>query len=88
MAKRIRCPACGARGEVGDGVNFEVRGQFQGRAVEKCLKCGVGVFLEPPFDRAEVIPQGMWTRMQGLSAEKSPGDDMEEGEGDDGRPGT
>ncbi|HEV2071177.1 MAG TPA: hypothetical protein VGR26_15415 [Acidimicrobiales bacterium] len=72
---------------MGDDINFEVRGQFEGRAVEKCVKCGGGVSLEPPFDRAEVIPHGLWTRMQELSAEELPADDMGHRKGDDGRPG-
>jgi hypothetical protein len=64
VAKRINCPACGARGEVGDDVTFEIRGRFQGRAVQKCLNCGSGVFVKPPFARTEIIPHELWQKMQ------------------------
>ncbi|MGH3443202.1 MAG: hypothetical protein ACRDUY_14415 [Nitriliruptorales bacterium] len=64
MAKRIKCPACGARGEVGDDVTFEIRGRFQWRAVQKCLSCGSGIFVKPPLGRTEVIPADLWRKMQ------------------------
>lgn len=64
MAKRIKCPACGARGELGDDVTFEIRGRFQGRAVQRCLSCGSGVFVKPPLGRTEVIPHDLWMKMQ------------------------
>lgn len=64
MAKRIKCPACGARGEIGDDITFEIRGRFQGRAVQRCLSCGSGIFVKPPLGRVEVIPHDLWTQMQ------------------------
>jgi len=64
MAKRIKCPACGTRGELGDDSSFEVRGRAQNRAVQKCLVCGSGLFVKLPSGRTEVIPHDLWIKMQ------------------------
>lgn len=74
MAKRIKCPACRARGEVGDDLTFETRGQFRGRAVQKCLSCSRGVFVKAPFGRTEVIPDDLWGQMQERWAAEFPSD--------------
>ena len=45
---RIRCRKCGATGDTGgDAGIFEVRGQFQGKAVRKCRKCGARLCAKP-----------------------------------------
>lgn len=83
MAKRIKCPACGARGEIGDDVTFEIRGRFQGRAVQKCLKCGTGVFVKPPLGRTEVIPSDLWRKMQERWIEEFGAEEGDDGDEDD-----
>lgn len=85
VAKRIKCPACGARGEVGDDVTFEIRGQFQGRAVQKCLGCGSGIFVKPPLGRTEVIPADLWRKMQERWVEEF-GDGGEDDDSEDDYP--
>jgi rRNA maturation protein Nop10 len=65
---KIKCPHCGEKGtddapyNVGEPIRresqkqyaFEVRGNYTGRPVRKCLKCGKGVrvtFLPPRFKK-------------------------------------
>lgn len=64
MAAVIRCPACGVRGVIGDEITFEPRGKANGRAVQKCLECGAGLFVTTVLKRTEVIPDDLWIRMQ------------------------
>ena len=47
MAKKIICPKCGNTGDarIDDKGAFEVRGQYKGKPVRKCFKCGVGIYL-------------------------------------------
>lgn len=78
MAKRITCPACDARGEVGDDVGFETRGRMGARAVQRCLNCGSGLFVKPPFGQTAIVPHDLWLLMQQRWAAEVP-----EAEGDD-----
>ena len=72
MAIEITCPSCGNAGEAstGDGGAFEVRGQFQGKAIQKCKKCGAGLSIGPFsggfFGKPKVIPREQWRRMDEL----------------------
>lgn len=72
MGKRIKCPSCGGRGEFGDDVAFEVRGRAGGRAVAKCLACGRGLFVKPPFARTEAIEPHLWSQMEDRWAQEFP----------------
>ena len=61
----ITCPKCGNRGEIrGTEEHFEVRGQFQGKAVRKCQKCGAGVTVGAFLRKAKLIPDDLWKKMQ------------------------
>ncbi len=70
MPKEIVCPSCGNRGEatIDEKGAFEVRGQFQGKAVRKCNKCGAGFFLGIfsgiLFGKPKVIPSDHWKLME------------------------
>jgi len=70
MPHETRCPACGNVGEdsVVDGGAFEVRGQFQGKAIRKCRNCGVGLSIGPFsggfLGKPKVIPKDQWRRME------------------------
>lgn len=70
MPKEIICPVCGNRGEasIDEKSAFEVRGQFQGKAVRKCNNCEAGLFLGPfsgvVFGKPKVIPSDLWKRME------------------------
>jgi hypothetical protein len=66
MAREIRCPSCGNAGEasVDDSGAFEVRGQFQGKAIRKCRKCGAGLTIGGLFGKPKVIPKDQWQRME------------------------
>lgn len=77
-----KCPSCGARGEVGDDVTFEIRGRFQGRAVQKCLDCGSGIFVKPPLGRTEVIPHDLWQKMQERWSQEFATEDDDDDESD------
>jgi hypothetical protein len=72
MANEMRCPSCGNAGEASTDESgaFEVRGQFQGRAIRKCKKCGVGLALGPfsggLFGKPKVIPEEQWQRMEAV----------------------
>lgn len=83
MAKRMKCPACGARGELGDGITFEVRGRLQNRAVQKCLGCGSGVFVKLPLGRTEVIPHDLWLEMQDRWDQEFGTDDVPDARGEE-----
>lgn len=70
MPRVITCPLCGNRGDQnGDDEfrAFEVRGQFQGKAVRKCTKCGnglmVGLFSGIWLGKPDVIPEELWRQM-------------------------
>lgn len=85
MAKTITCPACGNRGDASDDVHFEVRGQFQGRPVRKCLRCGLGLYVRA-FGRPDVIPDSLWRQMEDMwESEFGSADDGDESgsDGDD-----
>jgi hypothetical protein len=64
------CPSCGNKGEASIDENgaFEVRGQFQGKAIRKCRKCGVGLEIGPFsggfFGKPRLIPKDLWQRME------------------------
>lgn len=60
---RISCP-CGNRGRVGDEVAFAIRGQLQGTPVQKCLRCGRGLFLLRPKGRVKTVPADQWAEME------------------------
>ena len=70
MAKEIICPSCGNRGEadLDDKGAFEVRGQFQGKAVRKCNNCGtglfVGLFSGGLFGKPKLITADLWQSME------------------------
>ncbi|MDI6891519.1 MAG: hypothetical protein QMD08_00770 [Actinomycetota bacterium] len=70
MSKQIVCPSCGNMGEalIGDSGAFEVRGQFQGKAIRKCKKCGAGLSIGPFsggfFGKPQVIPKDQWKHME------------------------
>jgi predicted RNA-binding Zn-ribbon protein involved in translation (DUF1610 family) len=71
MAK-LKCPGCGARGDIRSQESFEVRGRDPrsdySRRVRKCRSCGRGVVVRPrafPREvRAELIPDELWTAME------------------------
>lgn len=67
----LKCPACGARGEVrGTEEFFEERGQWPDghMPVRKCLACGGGLIVRPrvfpPGAQAQVIPSDIWVKME------------------------
>ena len=70
MAKEVTCPACGNRGEatIDDTGAFEVRGQFQGKAVRRCKKCGTGflfgLFFGIIFGKPKAIPSDLLKHME------------------------
>jgi hypothetical protein len=56
----IACPVCGNSGGAGDDqAPFEVRGNFEGKAIRKCNGCGTGLAVGPS-GRVEVIPAPAW----------------------------
>ena len=72
MAHEMMCPLCGNRGEsstsIDDGAAFEVRGQFEGRAIRKCRKCASGLIVGPLsglfVGKPQVIPKDIWHHME------------------------
>jgi len=70
MGHKLVCPVCGNSGEssLDDDGAFEVRGQFQGKAIRKCRKCGSGLAIGPLsggfVGRPEVIKDSLWRRME------------------------
>lgn len=76
MARQINCPGCAAPGTVApyDNVVFQTRGQFEGRPIAKCMKCGCGlvfgVFSGLFFGKPKLIPAEVWERMQELWREE------------------
>jgi hypothetical protein len=64
----IVCPKCGNRGNSDAGVAFAVRGQYQGRAIRRCLSCGagllIGAFSGGLFGKPKVVPPEVWQKMQ------------------------
>lgn len=70
MPRELKCPVCGnTGGATTDGQSaFEVRGQFQGKAVRRCNECGaglaIGLMSGGLFGRPRVIPDELWQRMQ------------------------
>jgi len=72
MSREIVCPSCGNRGEaaVDESGAFEVRGQFEGRAVRKCRKCGAGLAIGPFsggfLGKPRLIPTDIWKRMEDM----------------------
>lgn len=70
MPKEIICPKCGNQGkaDIDDKSAFEVRGQFQGKPVRKCKKCGTGIFLGAFsgvfFGKPKIIPPDTWEKME------------------------
>ena len=66
MAKKIRCPNCGNNGDMTwDQEAFEIRGNYQGKAIRKCKKCGVGLEVGV-LSGARIIPAGMWREMEAI----------------------
>lgn len=76
MPTTLRCPACGNAGEatLDTAGGFEVRGQYQGKAVRKCNKCGAGIFLGW-FGKTRLIPADLWQRMQEVWEREFGGDE-------------
>ena len=72
MPKMLVCPCCGNTGEaiIDDTGAFEVRGKFQGKAVRKCRKCGVGLAIGPfsggLVGKPKIIPANIWQRMEAI----------------------
>lgn len=70
MARQVKCPACGAVGEVApfDREVFVGRGQVKGKPVVKCLRCGsglfIGLFSGVFVGRPKVIPAELWSWME------------------------
>jgi hypothetical protein len=70
MAKQLICPSCGNIGEatIDNAGAFEVRGQFQGKVVRKCNKCGagllVGLFSGGLLGKPKLVPPDLWGNMQ------------------------
>lgn len=70
MTERLTCPSCGAKGEATTNETgaFEVRGQYQGKAVRKCRGCGKGLAIGPfsggLMEKPEVLPADLWRRME------------------------
>jgi hypothetical protein len=66
----MECPSCGNIGEatIDNTGAFEVRGKFQGKAVRKCTKCGVGLliglFSGGVMGKPKLIPNDIWQRME------------------------
>lgn len=68
---QLKCPACGARGEVRETEeHFEVRGQWPDGhwPVRKCRQCGVGLIVKmriaPPGVKAKRIDDATWAAME------------------------
>lgn len=53
-----------------DDSDFEVRGQFQGKAVRRCRKCGagllVGLFSGVWLGKPQTISPELWAKMDAL----------------------
>src|SRR4051812_31576861 len=69
VSMKLRCPACGASGEVrGTEEAFEVRGQWpEGHwPVRKCRACGAGIIVKPGIGRArgKLIEPELWAKME------------------------
>ena len=61
---RIRCPRCGNEGtagsaRLGEDAAFDIRGQFEGKAIRKCNGCGAGLAIGL-FAGPRVIPPEGW----------------------------
>ena len=71
MAQHIRCPSCGNEGEatIDESGAFEVRGQFEGRPIRKCRKCGVGLVFGI-FGSPKLIPVKVWNKLEKMWEEE------------------
>ncbi len=59
----MKCPKCGHMSASG----FEVRGQFEGKAVWKCKECGTGLLVGPflgSWGSPKIVPEETWSRME------------------------
>ncbi len=76
----LKCPNCGNVGEatIDAGGAFEVRGQFEGRAIRKCRSCRAGMAIGPfsggLFGKPKLIPKEIWQKMEQVWGERF-GDD-------------
>ncbi len=70
VAKKIRCPGCGAVGEIApyDDVVFAGRGRLGNKSVAKCRKCGggilFGVISMMLLGRVSLIRPEQWKAME------------------------
>ena len=70
MARRIRCPNCGADGTIAptDQKVFQGRGRDGTTPIVKCMECGCGlafgIFSGTFIGSPKVIPSDVWTRME------------------------
>lgn len=70
MAKRIKCPGCGASGEIApyDDIVFTDRGRVGNKSVAKCKRCGrgilFGVISMMLFGDVSLIPIEQWRSME------------------------
>ena len=67
----MKCPKCGNSGEADadPAVAFEVRGQFEGSPVRKCVRCGAGIVVGRGFlggPKPRLIPAEIWKRMEDM----------------------
>jgi hypothetical protein len=76
MPKDLFCPSCGNRGQAttDEAGAFEIRGQFEGKAIRKCNRCGAGLAIGPFsggfFGEPQLIPKDIWKRMEEIWAQR------------------
>lgn len=70
MPKELKCPACGSTGRAttdGSGA-FDVRGQWRGKAMRKCMGCGSGLAIGPFsggfIGKPVLVPSDTWRAME------------------------
>jgi len=71
----MKCPECGNQGEatLDSKGAFEVRGQFEGKAVRKCNRCGAGLMVGF-FGKPKAISKEIWARMDEMWQKNFPAD--------------
>lgn len=76
MARNIKCPWCGTVGAIApyDEIVFQGRGQFDGKTIVKCMKCGngltFGLFSGIFFGKPNLILPEVWQRMEKMWREE------------------
>lgn len=73
---RITCPTCRTSGaSESDSEGFETRGQWQGKAVRKCISCGAGmtVHLGLTGVKTRAIDAAQWEKMCEVWTTQGPG---------------